>query len=360
MENNERDRKLEQWLDEALSEYSNAEPRFGLEQRVLNRVRGEEQARAKRWGFWKWMPAFAAIAAVLVVGVAILPVGLRKAPVSGKVAVQNETVAQKKDLDQAAQLSEQLQLNKQIQVLKEGTGQNDSGKQKGHLEQDPIGIFDRRDEPTANAFRTDGVAAHNAPAAPPPPPARLAEPLVGGAISASAAAPTIQVDGEALAKTQAGEDKAAKDTQNVETQPGTLPVDGRSFQSVILAEDSKSAPQVAPTGIISTETVTVAKETAALKRMKKDKKEKERAAQERAGDAAFAGAFGAVVRTEIKQLPAGPMQFPSPTPLSEQEKLVLAAAKKLKDVPKQDVQGGVIAPVEIKDVQIAPLEAPKK
>ena len=45
MENNERDRKLEQWLDEALSEYSAAEPRLGLEQRVLNRVRGEENSR---------------------------------------------------------------------------------------------------------------------------------------------------------------------------------------------------------------------------------------------------------------------------------------------------------------------------
>src|SRR6185369_8134435 len=82
MENNERDRKLEQWLDEALSEYSAAEPRLGLEQRVLNRVRGEEKVRAQRWSFWKWMPAFAAIAAAAIIGVAIRPLTLQKsAPV---------------------------------------------------------------------------------------------------------------------------------------------------------------------------------------------------------------------------------------------------------------------------------------
>jgi hypothetical protein len=46
MENNERDRRLEQWLDEALFDYSAAEPRFGLEQRVLNRVRAAWHARA--------------------------------------------------------------------------------------------------------------------------------------------------------------------------------------------------------------------------------------------------------------------------------------------------------------------------
>jgi hypothetical protein len=77
MENNERDRKLEQWLDEALSEYSAAEPRLGLEQRVLNRVHGEEKARTRRWSLWKWMPALAAIAAAVIVGVAFRPMMMR-------------------------------------------------------------------------------------------------------------------------------------------------------------------------------------------------------------------------------------------------------------------------------------------
>jgi hypothetical protein len=55
------------------------------------------------------------------------------------------------------------------------------------------------------------------------------------------------------------------------------------------------------------------------------------------------------------------MQFPTPAPLSEQEKLVLAAAKKMKNAPvKQDAQGGVIPDVEIKEIEIKPLEGPKK
>ena len=359
MENNERDRKLEQWLDEALSEYSNAEPRFGLEQRVLNRVRGEEKARTKRWSFWKWMPAFAAIAAVLVVGVAILPLAQKRAPIAKQASVQNEVVAQRDDFKVAKEAGSEPQKKELVTRGKQSRANevvfmpSDHDGDRGRDRDAPIA---RRDAVTTSEYMTPGVAAHNAPAAPPPPPAKPAGPLVGGSISASAAAPTIQVDGEALATMrQAGNEEAGKDKQAAE-----LPVTGRSFQSVILAEDSKSAPQVAPTGIISTEAVTVAKETAALKRMKKDKREKERAAQEQAGNAAFAGAFGTVVRTEIKQLPAGPMQFPTPSPLSEQEKLVLAAAKKLKDAPRQETQGGVIAPVEIKDVQIAPLEAPKK
>ena len=73
MENNERDRKLDQWLDEALSQYSAAEPRLGLEQRVLAHLQVEAKTRNTRRGFWRWMPAFAAIAAVLIVMVAVRP-----------------------------------------------------------------------------------------------------------------------------------------------------------------------------------------------------------------------------------------------------------------------------------------------
>ena len=127
------------------------------------------------------------------------------------------------------------------------------------------------------------------------------------------------------------------------------------------AVDSKAAAETAPTGIIAVESVSVTKETAALKKVKAKKREQEQAAKARAEDANLVDVFGMRLRTDIKQVPAGPMQFPTPAPLSEQEKLVLAAAKKMKGAPvKQDAQGGVIPDVEIKEIEIKPLEGPKK
>src|SRR5512142_2138113 len=115
MENNERDRKLDRWLDEALSEYSTAEPRFGLEQRVLNRIRGEEQ-RSRKWNFWRWMPALGAIAAVIVVAVAIRPMLTRKTPVPqmqerigtySSPQQQSAKAAEAKDLSGNTEIAEQ-------------------------------------------------------------------------------------------------------------------------------------------------------------------------------------------------------------------------------------------------------------
>src|SRR5512147_231607 len=96
MENNERDRKLDQWLDEALSQYSAAEPRLGLEQRVLNRLRAEEQARAKRWNLWRWMPALTAVAAAVVVAVAVRPLFEPRVKQLAKLVVVEEKEAQAK------------------------------------------------------------------------------------------------------------------------------------------------------------------------------------------------------------------------------------------------------------------------
>jgi hypothetical protein len=125
--------------------------------------------------------------------------------------------------------------------------------------------------------------------------------------------------------------------------------------------DAKAAAESAPTGIVGVESVTVAKETAALKKVKAKKREQEQAAKARADNANVVDVFGMRLRTEIKQTAAGPMQFPTPAPLSEQEKLVLAAAKKMKDAPlKQDAQGGEIPAIEIKEIEIKPLEGPKK
>ena len=61
----------ETWLDEALAGYSATEPRVGLERRVLERLQAKKQWLPRGW--WKaWAPAFAALAAVIVVAVVVV------------------------------------------------------------------------------------------------------------------------------------------------------------------------------------------------------------------------------------------------------------------------------------------------
>lgn len=63
-------RKIDAWLDDALSRYSGAEPRAGIENRVLAALRAEERnPRRRRW--MVWVPAAATAAAVIVAMVAV-------------------------------------------------------------------------------------------------------------------------------------------------------------------------------------------------------------------------------------------------------------------------------------------------
>ncbi|HEY6185701.1 MAG TPA: hypothetical protein VIW67_25900 [Terriglobales bacterium] len=59
--------KLDQWLDQALTDYGHTEPRIGLETRVLSNL-AAEKARATRRTLWPW--AFASVAVTLTVVVA--------------------------------------------------------------------------------------------------------------------------------------------------------------------------------------------------------------------------------------------------------------------------------------------------
>src|SRR5262245_10297085 len=64
------ERKLDAWLDEALARYSAAEPHAGLEKRVLERLQTEKRGLSRHW--WKvWAPALAAAAALIVVTVVV-------------------------------------------------------------------------------------------------------------------------------------------------------------------------------------------------------------------------------------------------------------------------------------------------
>jgi hypothetical protein len=82
-ENQEKDRQMDEMLDSLLAAYSSAEPRPGLETRILASLRDapSREASPAPWNF-KWLWTGAAIAAAIIVGAALL-VGHRndKAPV---------------------------------------------------------------------------------------------------------------------------------------------------------------------------------------------------------------------------------------------------------------------------------------
>ncbi len=61
------DRKLEEMLDSMLSTYSSAEPRPGLETRILANLKEQSAQRASRWSIgWIWIGGIAMAAAVIV------------------------------------------------------------------------------------------------------------------------------------------------------------------------------------------------------------------------------------------------------------------------------------------------------
>src|SRR5437879_3724578 len=59
--------ELDKLLDEALTSYSSEDPRPGLEQRVLSRVRAAGAPR--RFGWWRWAVAIPVFASLLVLAV---------------------------------------------------------------------------------------------------------------------------------------------------------------------------------------------------------------------------------------------------------------------------------------------------
>ena len=61
------DRKLEEMLDSMLSTYSSAEPRPGLETRILANLKEQSAQRTSRWSIgWIWIGGIAMAAAVIL------------------------------------------------------------------------------------------------------------------------------------------------------------------------------------------------------------------------------------------------------------------------------------------------------
>ena len=86
--------KLDQWLDQALSDYGHAEPRTGLETRVLANL-AAEKASATRRTLWPW--AFASVAVAMTVVVAFWSwLSIQKPRTPTKLA-NNKTVLQQEE-----------------------------------------------------------------------------------------------------------------------------------------------------------------------------------------------------------------------------------------------------------------------
>ena len=64
----DRERLADQWLDAALKQYGQADPRIGLEGRVLANLRAESERLAERRN---WQHTLAAVTAIIVVGATI-------------------------------------------------------------------------------------------------------------------------------------------------------------------------------------------------------------------------------------------------------------------------------------------------
>ncbi|MGE5112153.1 MAG: hypothetical protein ACM3JB_14920 [Acidobacteriaceae bacterium] len=351
MENNERDRKLDQWLDEALSDYNAAEPRFGLEQRVINRIRSEGTVRARRWNLWRWMPAFGAIAAIVVVAVAIRPVMEKKAPereLTSRINTYSSAEEPKtKIADQAADtagsagqdlpkkmaetkdqhgdsrtLRRELALSpapgdrKHLASARETTKQNQNSVSTD-LNKAPVASNDVVAE--AVGSRPGEAAPQVAPPPPPPPP--------------------------------------AAETKTFANQP-------------VLAEAMRMTTRTAPTkeaeasgAIVNSTLPNVAEqkpETSALLSLKDSRRKEAHAKPENARpDANAMDVFG--VRVSFETSPTTARQrFPSPVPLSQQEKAALAMGQQLKDDAVVRKTGDKLPDIEIKPIEIKPLEGPEK
>ncbi len=93
--------KIDNWLEQALGEYSRVEPRYGLEYRVLSTLKAEEAHRAgrRRWG----------LVAAVIASVAVITIWLGSSHLWRRPATVAHTVS-----SPAKQLSESRQIQKKV------------------------------------------------------------------------------------------------------------------------------------------------------------------------------------------------------------------------------------------------------
>ena len=402
MENNERDRKLDQWLDEALSQYSAAEPRLGLEQRILAGVHAEERAQAGRKTWWRWMTAFAAIAAVLIVMVAVRPYWEQKQPIrqmtnsniatysASAPASQNEVVAGKLEEPKVSVAKKSIEADKSsrmkqgwaaprdtITLSKDATlderreaevspkngpvaasrayryGNEENAKALAK-ESDKAAIELLKQPDQGRSFESSAGGTVVAPAAPPAAkPESGQTPILSAPVAARVAA------NEAPTTTTRDKVHAAKSELSATE---TVEVQGAAQNVIVPVVPSKTATDAVVGGIVAAGKAGLAEATAGAKTVPA----KAKAAVNKPKAPIPTDALGmAPMRTDLKQVPLGPrQQFPTPTPLSDEEKMALAATKQMKgkpaaEVPAQKPDGDTNA-IEIKKIEITPLPGPLK
>jgi type VI protein secretion system component VasF len=71
MNDEQRDKSAERWLDSALDRYSDAEPRPGFETRLLATITCERERRTRKARLWTWAAVTVAAAAVVVIVVGL-------------------------------------------------------------------------------------------------------------------------------------------------------------------------------------------------------------------------------------------------------------------------------------------------
>jgi hypothetical protein len=107
--------KLDQWLDQALTDYGHAEPRTGLETRILANL-AAEKAKASRRTLWPW--AFASVTVTLTVVVAFWSwLSVQKPHTPSKLA-NNNTVLQQKEPTVSAESPMQISAPEPIKRVK--------------------------------------------------------------------------------------------------------------------------------------------------------------------------------------------------------------------------------------------------
>jgi hypothetical protein len=352
MENNERDRKLDQWLDEALSQYSAAEPRLGLAQRVLAHVRAEEQSRAGRRTWWRWMPAFATIAAVLIVMVAIKPYWEEK---TSRTVVVNETASapEKKQAQETKSDAMSAAFQAPSQVLPKSRSRISAKKSSATNANENVPATRKATMQDTEAFSL---------------PTRVVED--------AAATKDVQ---RTLPGKQAEISKqmeARQETKAIPSGAGTGVSGGVMPSSNVAAVPRPASP--ARTNVLQLQTVQVqSAETSlpiehgvmATDRLPASAEGSAQVRTEQVKPMANASAaantmevMGVTLRTDdISTQSRRVQQFPTPTPLSKQEKLMLAASKQLQEKPAaNDKKKDEIAPIELKKIEIEPLPGPEK
>lgn len=322
MESNERDRKLDQWLDEALKEYGEAEPRFGLEQRVVTHLHAAERER-QRTKWWRWMPAFAAIAAVIVIGVAVRPLWEKNSAGNTKTGQQVAvTPTEPKTVPKEVQT-----YAANVPAQHDRLTKKDARSRQEARSTSPQRIVDQAEE-------TKPVEVAAVPAAPKEmnEAKGVAGGAAGGVIGGIIAPLPANQSASAMNQVQA---PRAERLQTLEVQSGTTriqvgPVSPEKTKAERRAlQVAKSAP---------------AKESGAVSRVD--------------------GMDMMMVRTQLSHVPAGPpaQQFPTPSPLTKEEQLMVAAAQRMKEKPPiaEPVASSGISAIKIDNIQIAPLAGPQR